>query len=109
MKIGRANRRVTLQAVAYTPNDYGEPIRSYTDIGTFWAELLKTGNIGESIIRGQDVAVKRLSFKVRRSTATEGVKADDRLQYLGENFDILGVEEIGLDQLVIVVQTTSTL
>lgn len=109
MKIGKADRRVTLQAVTYTPNDYGEPIRSYSDIGTFWAELLKTGNIGESIIRGQDIAVKRLSFKVRRSTATEGVKADDRLQYRGESYDILGVEEIGRDQLVFIVQTTSTL
>lgn len=110
MKIGRARRRVTLEAVAYTQNDYGEATKSYSTIGTYWAELMKTGSIGESITQGQDIAVKRLHFKIRSSADTRAVKADDRLTYKGEAYDILGVEEIGYnDQLVIIAQTTATI
>jgi head-tail adaptor len=109
MKIGKADRRVTLQQVSYTRNDYGEALKSYTTLITCWAELLKTGAIGESIKQGQDIAVKKLNFKVRSSADTRAITAGDRLLYDGESFDILGVEEIGRrDQLVIIVQSTTT-
>jgi head-tail adaptor len=109
MRIGKADRRVTLQQVSYTRNDYGEAIKGYTTLTSVWAELLKTGNIGESIKEGQDIAVKRLHFKVRSSTDTRAITAGDRLQYASDNFDILGVEEIGRkDQLVYIVQSTTT-
>lgn len=109
MKIGKADRRVTLQQVSYTRNNYGEAIRSYSTLAVVWAELMKTGGIGESIKEGQDIAVKRLNFKVRSSSDTRSITAGDRLQYAGDNYDILGVEEIGRkDQLVLVVQSTTT-
>ena len=109
MKIGKADRRIELQEVAYTRNDFGEAVKGYTSLGSVWAELLKTGSIGETIQRGQDIAVKRLTFKVRSFGITQALKADDRVVYKSEPYDILGIEESGRDQLAIVVQTTTTI
>lgn len=109
MRIGKSDRRITLQQVSYTPNDYGEAVKSYTTLTSVWAELMKTANIGESIKSGQDIASKRLLFKVRSSADTKAIRADDRLLYNSESFDIIGIEEVGRGaELIYVVQSTTS-
>ena len=109
MKIGRADRRVTIERATYTTNGYGERVASWATVTTVWAELMKSSGIGESITNAQDVARQTLYFKVRSSTTTRGIKADDRLTYATRTYDIKGIEEIGRNaELVIVCETTTT-
>ena len=109
MKIGRADRRVTIERATYTTNGYGERVASWATVTTVWAELIKSSGIGESITNAQDVARQTLYFKVRSSTTTRGIKADDRLTYATRTYDIKGIEEIGRNaELVIVCETTTT-
>ena len=57
----------------------------------------------------QDIAVQTLSFKVRSSTTSRGIKADDRVSYKSKLYDIIGIEEVGRNaELVIVCKTTTT-
>lgn len=109
MRIGRADRRVTIERATYTTNGYGERVASWATVTTVWAELMKSSGIGESITNAQDIARQTLYFKVRSSTTTRGIKADDRLTYAARTYDIKGVEEIGRNaELVIVCETTTT-
>jgi SPP1 family predicted phage head-tail adaptor len=110
MRIGRADRRVTIERATYTTNGYGERVASWATVTTVWAELMKSSGIGESITNNaQDVARQTLFFKVRSSNTTRGIKADDRLKYGTRYYDIKGVEEIGrLSELIIVCETTTT-
>ena len=109
MKIGRADRRVTIERATYTTNGYGERVASWATVTTVWAELMKSSGIGESITNAQDIARQTLYFKVRSSTTTRGIKADDRLTYATRTYDIKGIEEIGRNaELVIVCETTTT-
>ena len=109
MKIGRADRRVTIERATYTTNGYGERVASWATVTTVWAELMKSSGIGESITNAQDIARQTLYFKVRSSTTTRGIKADDRLTYATRTYDIKGIEELGRNaELVIVCETTTT-
>ena len=109
MKIGRADRRVTIERATYTTNGYGERVASWATVTSVWAELMKSSGIGESITNAQDIARQTLYFKVRSSTTTRGIKADDRLTYATRTYDIKGIEEIGRNaELVIVCETTTT-
>jgi SPP1 family predicted phage head-tail adaptor len=110
MIIGKLDRRVTIERATYTTNGYGERVASWATVTTVWAELMKSSGIGESITNSaQDIARQTLYFKVRSSTTTRGIKADDRLTYATRTYDIKGVEEIGRNaELVIVCETTTT-
>jgi len=110
MRIGRADRRILIERATYTTNDYGERVATWAEVATVWAELMKSGSIGESITNNaQDIARQTLYFKVRSSTTTRGIKADDRVTYATRTYDIKGIEEIGRNaELVIVCETTTT-
>lgn len=110
MKIGRADRRITIDRATYTTNDYGERVASWSNVTTVWAELMKSASIGESITNNaQDIARQTLYFKVRSSSTTRGIKADDRVTYATRTYDIKGIEEIGRNsELVIICETTTT-
>jgi SPP1 family predicted phage head-tail adaptor len=40
MQSGRLRHRVTVQVVSMTQNSYGEPVQTWTDVGTVWAQVL---------------------------------------------------------------------
>ena len=110
MIIGKADRRILIERATYTTNDYGERVATWAEVTTVWAELMKSAGIGESITdNAQDIASQTLYFKIRSSTTTRGIKADDRVTYATRTYDILGVEEISRNrELVIVCKTTTT-
>jgi head-tail adaptor len=77
---------------------------------TVWAELMKTGEgMTERITTDQDMPVQRVRFKIRSSSDSRGIKADDRVLYDGNYYNIQGIEEVGRqDQLVLLCQITGT-
>jgi len=63
----------------------------------------------ERIVTDQDMPVQRVKFKIRSSSASRGVKADDRVLYDSKYYNIQGIEEIGRDdQLVLLCQISGT-
>jgi head-tail adaptor len=63
----------------------------------------------ERITTDQDMPVQRLRFKIRSSSDSRGIKADDRLLYNSKYYNIQGIEEIGRnDQLVLLCQISGT-
>lgn len=109
MKFGRADRRITVQRATYAANNYGEQVPTWATLATVWAELTRTTGIGEKIEGGQDVATQTIAFKVRSSSDSRAFKADDRVVYNSKNWDIIGIEEIGRnDALVITCKSTTT-
>ena len=39
VRSGQLNRRITLQRQSTAQDSYGGPVRTWTDLGTFWAEI----------------------------------------------------------------------
>jgi SPP1 family predicted phage head-tail adaptor len=109
MIIGKADRRITIERATYTTNTYGERAATWATLTTVWAELMKVGGTAENIVAHQDIAVQTLRFKVRSSTTSRGIKADDRVSYKSKLYDVIGIEEVGRNaELVIVCKTTTT-
>ena len=102
MRIGRSDRRITIERATASLNAYGEEALSWATLITVWAELQKTSGLNESISDRQDTATQTLNFKIRSSTDSRAVTTKDRVLYDSKYYDIQGIEEIGrLDQLVL--------
>tara|TARA_R100001015_G_C4626020_1_gene184814 strand:- start:355 stop:693 length:339 start_codon:yes stop_codon:yes gene_type:complete len=109
MRIGKSDRRITIQRYTTTTNVYGERRLDYSTLITVWAELMKTEGITERISTNQDMPVQRVRLKIRSSTDSRGIKADDRVLYDGKYYNIQGIEEVGRqDQLILFCQITGT-
>jgi len=110
MRIGQSDRRITVQRYTTSTNAYGERIQTWSTLITVWAELMKTGEgMTEKITGDQDMPVQRLRFKIRSSSDSRGIKADDRVLYNSKYYNIQGIEEIGRnDQLVLLCQISAT-
>tara|TARA_R100000654_G_scaffold55153_1_gene81390 strand:- start:1654 stop:1986 length:333 start_codon:yes stop_codon:yes gene_type:complete len=110
MRIGKSDRRITIQRYTTTANVYGERRLDYANFITVWAELMKTGEgMTERITTDQDMPVQRVRFKIRSSTDSRSIQANDRVVYDSKIYNIQGIEEIGReDQLVLLCQITGT-
>lgn len=110
MRIGQSDRRITVERYTTSTNDYGERVQTWATLLTVWAELMKTGErMTERITTDQDTPVQRLRFKIRSSSDSRGIKADDRVLYNSKYYNIQGIEEIGRqDQLVLLCQISGT-
>ena len=110
MRIGQSDRRITVERYTTSTNAYGERVQTWSTLLTVWAELMKTGEgMTERITTSQDMPVQRLRFKIRSSSDSRGIKADDRVLYNSKDYNIQGIEEIGRnDQLVLLCQISGT-
>jgi len=110
MRIGKSDRRIKVQRYTTSTNAYGERVQTWSTLLTVWAELMKTGEgMTERITTDQDMPVQRVRFKIRSSSDSRGIKADDRVLYNLKYYNIQGIEEVGRqDQLVLLCQITGT-
>ena len=73
MRIGKSDRRITIERYTTTTNVYGERRLDYTTLMTVWAELMKTGEgMTERISTNQDMPIQRVRFKIRSSSDSRG-------------------------------------
>ena len=107
MRIGKSDRRITVERYTTSTNAYGERVQTWSTLLTVWAELMKTGEgMTERI---STMPIQRVRFKVRSSSDSRGIKADDRVVYNSKYYNIQGIEEVGRqDQLVLLCQITGT-
>ena len=109
MRIGKSDRRITVERYTTSTNAYGERVQTWSTLLTVWAELMKIEGTTERITTNQDMPVQRVRFKIRSSSDSRGIKADDRVVYNSKYYNIQGIEEVGRqDQLVLLCQITGT-
>lgn len=89
MKAGEMNRRITIQAKTVTYNTYNEPIASWTDIETIWAQVLTSGG-GEFYAAQKLHAETSAVFKVRY---TSRINVNQRIKFGNRYFDILNIAD----------------
>ena len=92
MEIGKLNRRVTIQQLVSGQDAAGQPVQTWTDVATVWANV--AGDTGLRTIKNAgDVtaAIKRYSIRIR---FREGLDEDMRVLLGAVPFD---VKEVRMD------------
>ncbi len=87
---GRMDRKITIQQLTTTYNDYGEPVESWSDLATVWTEV-KQQSAREMWEAGK-VSETEMMFRIRYRS---GIDSTCRVVYDSTNYDITGVREIG--------------
>lgn len=64
MEAGKLNQRITIQSQTITQSDSGEPVESYTDFLTLWAQV-KTFQGKESFVDASKRAFRTNFFVIR--------------------------------------------
>lgn len=92
MKTGDLNRSITIQAKQAGQDAAGQPVNTWTDVATVWANI--KGETGMASIRktlprdGVAMSLDAYSFRIRFLTE---IVAGMRVLYEGATFDILQV------------------
>lgn len=97
MLAGDLDRRITIERAALTANEFNEPIATWSEYATIWANR-KDASAAESY-RAQEVGAQITTrFTVRWSTDVADVGPKDRLASEGRSFEIVSAREIGRQQ-----------
>lgn len=90
-KVGRLDRRITIQRATTAPDAYGTPIESWGDLTCTWAALSypATGS-GEVQHDAVHLATTNVLFTIRYYA---GLLPTDRIVYNGQNYDITRISE----------------
>jgi SPP1 family predicted phage head-tail adaptor len=92
MNIGRLDRRITLQSLSVTRDEWNHPTEAWTDLATIWATKTPRRAL-EPTEEKQVVALNVVDWYIRHRT---DVTADMRLKDADDNvFDIVAVQEVG--------------
>jgi SPP1 family predicted phage head-tail adaptor len=96
MRIGKLDRRITIQRATETADDFGERIVAWNDEFTCWAalEIKRTGST-EKIVDGYETSVQRVDFSIRQSSDSDTLTTADRISYDSKIYDIVAIHELG--------------
>jgi len=101
MKIGRLDKRVSHLARGVTVDAWNHSVVSYTNRGTYWAEVqYKRGT--EKQEGRQTVGVDQVHFVLRYNGS---ITNEDRLLYDGEYYDVHSVEVMGRNEAIRITTT----
>lgn len=102
MKLGRLDRRVRFKARIGTQNPYGDPVPvwqnlSATDsaLGLVWAEVIYPGSPKENPQAYQTFPERAITLIVRHPRSSFTITESMRVEYGGEDFEVIGFQEIG--------------
>lgn len=92
MRAGKLDRRITLRKPTKAQDSYGEPLVTYADEATVWAEV-KPISGGENYEGDQRSSKQRVEVVIRYRP---GIEANSWLfVYDGETYEIEDVQEMG--------------
>lgn len=94
MEAGKLDRRITLQRVTITRDEYNAPVETWADLTTVWASYEPVSD-GERFRAGERAAEISARFQIRYSSAVKDVTPVDRLTFDGKPYAITHVKEIG--------------
>lgn len=90
IRTGRMNKRITIQTYTQAADTYGEPIRTWSDIGTRWAAV-------EPLTMREFITAKQLASQIDIRFITRylaDIKPKMRIVYNSENYNIEAVINI---------------
>lgn len=91
--IGSRDRRIAVQSVTYTANEYGEPAETWTtDFYTLARVEYPQAGQGEGFEDAINISSTRIDFTIRWRS---GITTKNRIVYNSNNYDIIAVGEIG--------------
>ncbi len=90
MRAGRLDRTITVQRFTSTPDDYGTPVETWSDVATLRAEVVQAST--SEFIRAGAVDETVIVFRAR---FLDGITNADRVVHGGEAFDVKETREIG--------------
>lgn len=99
MRAGALDRRITIERVTSTPDEFNAPVEKWITLATVWAskkdwkhsEMMRAGGTGSEIIT---------RFQFRYSSTVGDVSPRDRINYGGTIYDIVAVREIGYHEAI---------
>jgi SPP1 family predicted phage head-tail adaptor len=94
MNIGFLDRRISFYAPSTTRDNYGAKSGSATLYTTVWAALDNKSASG-SVMMEQETSVNRVVWRVRSSSTTRAITPKYTIQYSGDTYEILAIEEVG--------------
>ena len=94
IRAGDLDKRVTIQAKTVTFNAYNEPIETWSELATVWAEAITKDSKGREFTAAQKLfAEVSIVFRIRYRADVTPVH---RVVYAGRTFGILAVEDAAL-------------
>lgn len=89
---GRLNKRITFQRKSSTTDDWGQPLQTWTDYATVWANIRTITGSGfvnhEFEAGGTEVSRGTASIRIRKRT---DLNAYMRVSYAGNVYDIKSI------------------
>ena len=94
MRIGKLDRRITVQRATYTQNVYGEATETWETLTECWAERLAPTRGNEALTAGVDISTVPVHWMVRYNETTAAITHGDRIQHGGQTHNVLAVMEV---------------
>lgn len=102
MKFARLDRRIRLKKYTAARDDYGQktPVlenlsSSDATLGNVWAEAVHAGSPKESEKAFQMFPDRTITFNIRHPRGTFSPTEEMKVEYDGQSFHIIGIQEIG--------------
>lgn len=95
MRIGKLDRKITIQFRSISQNDYGEAVAAFSSSASVWAMLETKASGKEKVRDGLETSQQNVNFLIRYSTDVNDVTAGDRVLYNSQYYDIESVQEVG--------------
>jgi len=87
MRAGKLRHQITLQRKSLTPDEYGGPVETWTDVGTVWASVEPLQ--GRELTNAQTVNAETTTKITMRYVS--GVTAADRIVFGGRFYNLQSV------------------
>jgi SPP1 family predicted phage head-tail adaptor len=95
IRAGDLDKRITVQAKTVTYNGYNEPVESWAELATVWAEAITKDSKGREFTAAQKLfAETTVVFRVRYRAEFTPLH---RVAYNSRVFEILGVVDVDFD------------
>ena len=95
MRIGKLDRKITIQFRSISQNDYGEAVAAFSSSASVWAMIETQPRGKEKVNNGIETSQQSVNFLIRFSSDVDDVTNGDRVLYNSQYYDIESVQEVG--------------
>ncbi len=95
MRIGKLDRKITIQFRSISQNDYGEAVAAFSSSASVWAMIETQPRGKEKVNNGIETSQQVVNFLIRFSSDVDDVTSGDRVLYNSQYYDIESVQEVG--------------
>jgi SPP1 family predicted phage head-tail adaptor len=85
VKAGTLRNQITLQTRDSGTDDAGQPVQTWTDLASVWADIRGANGLNTIKASLDGVEINAYSFRIRYRTDVDAAK---RVVYGGQNFDV---------------------